>query len=449
MAMGQRLALLALALAAWAQCVAGRITDARIRQDDRQIIQMAEPFGFSEGGRINISLAHFAARGVAPVGKDGKPGAKGPTPDASRMGFYITPIELILQLEVNLNEGKCPLDTPDVAATLFRLNEVDTSTGTLKYGFALNDLLEGYTGGMFDLYFCNCEPNSVVDMDARIALFNQKGARVDYLPVGEDALAGIYFLAFLAFCGLGVVWALFVLRARAHSQSIHYLMGLLVVLKSLTVLSQSGMYHMIALHGSPEGWNIAYYIFTFLRGILFFVVVILIATGWSYMKPFLNDREKTILAVVVPLQVFANVAIVVLDEYTPAKESWFTWRDLLHLVDIVCCCVILFPIVWSIKHLREAAESDGKAARALTKLSLFRTFYIMVVAYIYFTRIIVYLLQSTLPYRSTWLANLASELATLTFYVACGLQFRPLPGGVNPYFALDTEEVELANPDRS
>jgi hypothetical protein len=82
------------------------------------------------------------------------------------------------------------------------------------------------------------------------------------------------------------------------------------------------------------------------------------------------------------------------------------WRDLLHLVDIVCCCVILFPIVWSIKHLREAAESDGKAARALTKLSLFRTFYIMVVAYIYFTRIIVYLLQSTLPYRSTWLANL-------------------------------------------
>jgi hypothetical protein len=26
----------------------------------------------------------------------------------------------------------------------------------------------------------------------------------------------------------------------------------------------------------------------------------------------------------VPLQVFANVAIVVLDEYTPAARSWFT-----------------------------------------------------------------------------------------------------------------------------
>lgn len=45
----------------------------------------------------------------------------------------------------------------------------------------------------------------------------------------------------------------------------------------------------------------------------------------------------------------------ILDENTPASRSWFTWRDILHLVDIICCCAILFPIVWSIKHLREAA----------------------------------------------------------------------------------------------
>ena len=54
-------------------------------------------------------------------------------------------------------------------------------------------------------------------------------------------------------------------------------------------------------------------------------------------------------------QVCAEVAIVILDENTPASRSWFTWRDILHLVDIICCCAILFPIVWSIKHLREAA----------------------------------------------------------------------------------------------
>lgn len=77
-------------------------------------------------------------------------------------------------------------------------------------------------------------------------------------------------------------------------------------------------------------------------------------------------------------------------------------RDVLHLLDIICCCAILFPIVWSIKHLREAAGSDGKAARMLQKLVLFRQFYLMVVAYVYFTRIIVYLVGATLPCHLEW-----------------------------------------------
>lgn len=32
-----------------------------------------------------------------------------------------------------------------------------------------------------------------------------------------------------------------------------------------------------------------------------------------------------------------------------------SWRDILHVVDIVCCCLVLFPIVWSIKQLRDAS----------------------------------------------------------------------------------------------
>lgn len=49
-------------------------------------------------------------------------------------------------------------------------------------------------------------------------------------------------------------------------------------------VQQAGMNHYVALTGSPDGWNIAYYIFTFFRGILFFTVIVLIGTGWSYMK---------------------------------------------------------------------------------------------------------------------------------------------------------------------
>lgn len=65
---------------------------------------------------------------------------------------------------------------------------------------------------------------------------------------------------------------------------------------------------------------------------------------------------SSVVHAAVGLQVCAEVAIVVMDENTPVSRAWFTWRDILHLVDIVCCCAVLFPIVWSIKHLREASQ---------------------------------------------------------------------------------------------
>jgi hypothetical protein len=254
---------------------------------------------------------------------------------------------------------------------------------------------------------------------------------------------------FLAFSALGVVWTVMVIRGKQDSHKIHYLMIVLVAFKSLTVLSQAFMYHSISIYGDAEGWNIAFYIFTACRSFLFFLVVILLATGWSYMKPFIAPREKKLLMVFIPLQMLANIAIIYVDEFTPAAESWFTWYDILHLVDIVCCCLVLFPIVWSIKQLRDAAETDGKVVRTLVKLTLFRQFYIMVVCYIYFTRIIVYLLESTLPFQYIWMANAASELATLAFYVASGISFRPMPAGHNPYFQLTEEEaIELTKAEQ-
>ena len=56
-----------------------------------------------------------------------------------------------------------------------------------------------------------------------------------------------------------------------------------------------------------------------------------------------------------------------------------------------------------------AGQTDGKAARNLLKLQLFRHFYVMVVIYIYFTRIVVYLLRSTMPYQYVWLSDGAGE----------------------------------------
>jgi G protein-coupled receptor 107 len=78
-----------------------------------------------------------------------------------------------------------------------------------------------------------------------------------------------------------------------------------------------------------------YYIFAFVKGVMRFVVILLIGTGWSLLKPYLNDREKKIILMVLVLQVLDNVAMVVLEEMSntsPGSADWLTWRDIFHLV---------------------------------------------------------------------------------------------------------------------
>jgi hypothetical protein len=63
-------------------------------------------------------------------------------------------------------------------------------------------------------------------------------------------------------------------------------------------------------------------------------------------------------------------------ETGPTVRDWIMWNQVFLLVDVICCCAVFFPIIWSIRSLREAS------------LTLFKRFYLVVVGYLYFTRII-------------------------------------------------------------
>ncbi len=85
---------------------------------------------------------------------------------------------------------------------------------------------------------------------------------------------------------------------------------------------------------------------------------------------------------------------------------------------------------------------DGKAQNSLVKLQLFRQFYVMVVVYVYFTRIVVYVIAATIPFYLLWLGPLSTEIATFLFFTVTGYKFRPAPD--NPYLPVRSEDAEGA-----
>lgn len=64
------------------------------------------------------------------------------------IGLFITTPLADRQLELDLAEGKCPLDSQDIAITLFRFDAIDAKTGVFSREYSLFDMLQVRTAGM-------------------------------------------------------------------------------------------------------------------------------------------------------------------------------------------------------------------------------------------------------------------------------------------------------------
>ena len=130
-------------------------------------------------------------------------------------------------------------------------------------------------------------------------------------------------------------------------------MALLVFLKSLSSFFHGINYHKIDTVGTHvESWAVLFYVTHLLKGALLFVTLIMIGSGWAFIKHILSEKEKRIFMIVLPLQILANVAYIIIEESEEgeARHNW--WRETFILVDLICCIAILLPVVWSIKHLQ-------------------------------------------------------------------------------------------------
>ncbi|KAL6138667.1 hypothetical protein ACLB2K_063946 [Fragaria x ananassa] len=413
-------------LLALASLTAAEIKSLTISADTRPMI-LFEKFGFTHTGHVTIRVSSVSVTSkIAEI-------------DPSRLGFFLLSEESLLQVLVEIQQTPqlCVLDSRYISRLFDFRNLSPPPASTFNHSYPVTSPNE------YSLFFANCAPETTVTMDVRTEVYNldPDGSR-DYLSAGLThlpSLFSVFSVAYLAFLGF---WIYLCYSHKLSTHRIHILMGGLLLMKALNLICAAEDKHYVKVTGTAHGWDVLFYIFQFLRVVLLFTVIVLIGTGWSFLKPFLQEKEKKVLMIVIPLQVLANLASVVIGETGPFIKDWVTWNQVFLLVDIICCCAIIFPIVWSIRSLRETSKTDGKAARNLAKLTLFRQFYIVVIGYLYFTRIVVFALKTIAAYKYQWVSNATEETASLAFYMVMFYMFRPVER--NEYFILDEEEEEAA-----
>ncbi|KAI5007224.1 hypothetical protein ZWY2020_047172 [Hordeum vulgare] len=385
-----------------------RPTAAEIKQesfkDDSRANILFEKFGFSHRGSVSIALT--GGRATSKLAK----------PDPAQLGFFLLSDEALFEAvyeqppPTDLNPNPDPNSLCVLASRyvipLFTFAELDAN-GNCNKTFPISHPDE------YSLFFANCAPETAVTMEVRTDMYNTNldGSK-DYLSVGQAPVPTIYAffaLGYVAFLAGWLYLTLYHNRLSAHR--IHHLMSCLLLARMLYCISAAEDQHYIRIAGSSHGWDVMFYLFQLVKGVILFAVIALIGTGWSFLKPFLQDKEKKVLMVVIPLQVAANIAAAVV-------------------------------VVWSMRSLRESSKTDGKAARTLAKLTLFRQFYVVVIGYLYFTRIIVYALKTITNYKYRWVSVAAEEVATMAFYMFMFYMFKPAER--NQYFALDDDEEEAA-----
>ncbi|XP_010558307.1 PREDICTED: protein GPR107 isoform X2 [Tarenaya hassleriana] len=319
---------------------AAEIKSLTISDDSRPVI-LFEMFGFTHTGHVNVSVSS-----VSVVSR-----SDGPIPDPSRLGFFLLSEESLRQvlLEIQRNPTLCILDSHYVIH-LFTFRDLSPPP---RSRFDLSYSLTSPSG--HSLFFANCAPETRVSMEVRTAMYNldAKGSK-DYLPSGLTRLPGLYFFFFLCYWAFLCIWVYICSIDRRLVHRIHLLMAALLLMKTLNLISEAAEKYYVKFTGTPHGWDVLFYIFQFIRTVLLFTVIVSIGNDRSSLQ---NREKKVVLMIVIPLQVLANIASIVVGKTGPYIRDWVIWNQVFLLADVTCCCVIIFHIVRTIRVLKKTSKT--------------------------------------------------------------------------------------------
>ena len=116
--------------------------------------------------------------------------------------LHILPDDFLLQaeaqLELDLAQGTCALQAETVTK-LLTLKQVEDNSkagdNTTILSDTMANLVPGYTGGEWSLFFANCQKPSVVSFNLNVAMYNMHNGQKDYLSVGEDMIPSVYLVS--------------------------------------------------------------------------------------------------------------------------------------------------------------------------------------------------------------------------------------------------------------
>nr|KYP46700.1 Protein GPR107 family [Cajanus cajan] len=395
-----------------APCSTAEIQTLTITSDTRPMI-LIEKFGFTGRGHVSISVSSVSV--VAGTGSQ---------PEPSRLGFFLLSEESLLQvlIEMQQNPNFCVLDShyTNHLFTFRCLSPPPASSFNHTYPLILP--------ARYSLFFANCNPESSVSMKLHTEFFtlNRDGSR-NYLPSGHALLPSLFFLFSILYFSFLAFW-LYLCHVSNHSllHRIHFLMPSLLLAKALSLLFAAAVKHHANLTGISHAWDdVTFLVFDFVSVVLLFTVVVLVGTRWTFLHP-LRQRGKTVLFfVVLPLQILAHVAFVVVHNTGPYIQDWVTWNQILLLLDFISCCAVVFLFLWAIRLLRRiTSKAQSEPAMNLDRFRLIKRFYLVVLGYFLMTRFGVFVLRTIIAYEYEWVSNLAEETVTLVFCIVMFYMFR-------------------------
>ncbi|KAL0016303.1 hypothetical protein SO802_003372 [Lithocarpus litseifolius] len=195
-----------------------------------------------------------------------------PNADLSKVGFFLCTRDAWMHVLQQLEDGEvtCAL-LSDLVKPVFTFSNLKKNGDSFSTVFIETD------ADQFALGFANCVGNQPkVSMDVRSAMYNLDGKsqRRDYLSAGKTILPRVYFLLSLGYFFLAGLWISVLYKKLLTVFRIHFFMLAVLILKALNLLCEAGDKSYIKRTGSAHGWDVLFYIFSFLKGITLFTLIV-------------------------------------------------------------------------------------------------------------------------------------------------------------------------------